>query len=129
VSIGADNRLEINLHLAGHDRPVLLRADGKTELVGSCGTALGLLSKVASPRASVSLDPGDTLVFFTDGVTERRRGAELFGIERLCREASALAGFPADVVAARLRATTLNFSPEAPRDDIAIFTLRNEPPA
>jgi sigma-B regulation protein RsbU (phosphoserine phosphatase) len=126
VTPRAGGRLDVALHLAGHDRPVLLRADGTTALVGICGTALGLLSKVSSPRDSFSLAPGDTLVFFTDGVTERRRGAELFGIDRLCREAGTLAGFPAEVVAARLRATTLNFSVEPPRDDIAIFTLRNE---
>jgi serine phosphatase RsbU (regulator of sigma subunit) len=122
-------RLDVSLYLAGHDRPVLLRADGTTELVGTCGTALGLLGKVSSPRAALGLGQGDTLIFFTDGVSERRSGVELFGIERLCREAASLAGFPADVVAARLRATALNFSAEAPRDDIAIFTLRNELPA
>ena len=72
------------------------------------------------------LSPGDTLVFYTDGVTERRRGAELFGIERLRVTAGELAGCAADVLAARLRAAALNFSAEAPRDDIAILALRNE---
>jgi phosphoserine phosphatase RsbU/P len=37
-----------------------------------------------------------------------------------------LAGFPAEVVAARLRAATLNYSAEPPRDDIAIFAVRND---
>jgi serine phosphatase RsbU (regulator of sigma subunit) len=118
--------LDVSLYLAGHDRPVLLHADGTTSLVGDCGTALGLLNRISSPRAKVSLAPGDTLVFYTDGVTERRDGPELYGVERLRREASTLAGFPAEVVAARLRAAALNFSPEAPRDDIAILTLRND---
>jgi serine phosphatase RsbU (regulator of sigma subunit) len=126
VTPRADGRLDVSLYLAGHDRPVLLHADGRTSLVGDCGTALGLLNKISSPRAKVFLAPGDTLVFFTDGVTERRRGPELYGVERLREEAATLAGFPADVVAARLRAAALNFSAEAPRDDIAIFTLRND---
>ncbi|MER7006619.1 SpoIIE family protein phosphatase [Dactylosporangium sp. NPDC000555] len=121
-----DGRLDVTLHLAGHDQPVLLRADGRTELVGACGTALGLLDTISTPRAQVSLDPGDTLIFFTDGVTERRRGIDLFGVDRLRDEAANLAGFPADVVAARLRARTLGFSPESPRDDIAIFAVRND---
>jgi serine phosphatase RsbU (regulator of sigma subunit) len=123
-----DGLLDVTLHLAGHDKPVLIRADGTTSLVGRCGTALGLLDRVISPAARVPLSPGDTLVFYTDGVTERRRGPELFGLDRLCIEAGALAGFPAEVVAARLRATTLNFSPETPRDDIAIFAVRNDAP-
>jgi serine phosphatase RsbU (regulator of sigma subunit) len=126
VTPQAGGQLDVSLYLAGHDRPVLLHADGRTSQVGDCGTALGLLSKVSSPRAGVSLGPGDTLVFYTDGVTERRRGPELYGVERLRKEASTLAGFPAEVVAARLRAATLSFSPEVPRDDIAIFTLRND---
>ncbi|WP_432983524.1 SpoIIE family protein phosphatase [Dactylosporangium sp. CA-233914] len=121
-----DGRLDVTLHLAGHDQPVLLRADGTTELVGACGTALGLLDAINTPRAQISLDPGDTLIFFTDGVTERRRGIDLFGVDRLRDEAANLAGFPADVVAARLRARTLSFSLEAPRDDIAIFAVRND---
>ncbi|HTJ37233.1 MAG TPA: SpoIIE family protein phosphatase [Dactylosporangium sp.] len=121
-----DGRLDVTLYLAGHDQPVLLRADGRTELVGACGTALGLLDTINTPRTQVSLDPGDTLLFFTDGVTERRRGIELFGVDRLREEAANLAGFPADVVVARLRARTLGFSPEPPRDDIAIFAVRND---
>lgn len=126
VTPRANGRLDVSLYLAGHDRPVLLHTDGHTSLVGDCGTALGLLSKISSPRAKVSMAPGDTLVFYTDGVTERRRGPELYGVERLREEAATLAGFPADVVAARLRAAALNFSAEVPRDDIAIFALRND---
>lgn len=121
-----DGTLDVALHLAGHDQPVLLRADGRTELAGQCGTALGLLDTINTPRTQIILAPGDTLIFYTDGVTERRRGAELFGVDRLRRETGSLAGFPADVVAARLRATTLNFSPDPPRDDIAIFAVRND---
>lgn len=126
VSRQSGGRLDISLYLAGHDKPVLLQADGTTSLVGTCGTALGLLNAVSSPAARLSLDPGDTLVFYTDGVTERRRGSELFGVRRLCREAAALAGFPAEVVAAGLRTAALSFSREAPRDDIAILALRND---
>ncbi|MET7422377.1 SpoIIE family protein phosphatase [Dactylosporangium sp. NPDC005555] len=121
-----DGTLDVALHLAGHDQPVLLRADGSTELAGKCGTALGLLDRISTPRTQITLRPGDTLIFYTDGVTERRRGTELFGVDRLREEAALLAGFPADVVVARLRATTLGFSPESPRDDIAIFAVRND---
>ncbi|BCJ52949.1 hypothetical protein Asp14428_44240 [Actinoplanes sp. NBRC 14428] len=118
--------LEVCLHLAGHDRAVLVRADGKTSFVGEGGTALGLLETITSPDAAVTLHPGDSLIFYTDGVTERRRGRELFGTDRLREAAAPLAGYPADVMAARLRSTTINFSVEEPRDDIAILVLRND---
>ncbi|GAA3778949.1 hypothetical protein GCM10022225_78810 [Plantactinospora mayteni] len=119
-------RLTVSLYLAGHDRPVLVRGDGRTSFVGSGGTALGLLDSITSPVAEVRLGPGDALVFYTDGVTERRRGRELFGIERLRDAAAPLAGYSAEVVAARLRAAAINFSVESPRDDIAILVLRND---
>jgi sigma-B regulation protein RsbU (phosphoserine phosphatase) len=121
-----DRTLAVCLHLAGHDRSVLVRADGKTSFVGEGGTALGLLETIASPDVAVTLYPGDSLIFYTDGVTERRRGRELFGTARLREAATPLAGYPADVMAARLRSTTINFSVEEPRDDIAILVLRND---
>ncbi|MDT5042406.1 MAG: phosphoserine phosphatase RsbU/P [Actinoplanes sp.] len=118
--------LLVRLHLAGHDRAVLVRADGRTSFVGEGGTALGLLETISSPDAGVTLHRGDSLIFYTDGVTERRRGRELFGTARLRDAAAPLAGYPADVIAARLRSTTINFSVEEPRDDIAILVLRND---
>ncbi|GAA3350151.1 hypothetical protein GCM10020358_74990 [Amorphoplanes nipponensis] len=122
----AGQDLRVCLHLAGHDRSVLVRADGKTSFVGEGGTALGLLETITSPDVTVMLQPGDSLIFYTDGVTERRRGRELFGTARLSDAATPLAGYPADVMAARLRSTTINFSVEEPRDDIAILVLRND---
>ncbi|WDZ86280.1 SpoIIE family protein phosphatase [Micromonospora cathayae] len=126
VGPGEGSQLEVSLHLAGHDRPVLLRAAGGASFVGTGGTALGLLDTIASPAAVIPLDPGDALIFYTDGVTERRRGRELFGPQRLRDAAAPLAGFSAEVVAARLRANTINFSAEPPRDDIAVLVLRND---
>jgi sigma-B regulation protein RsbU (phosphoserine phosphatase) len=126
VALLPEGQIDVSLHLAGHDRPVLVRADGKATFVGDGGTALGLLETISSPAASVRMGPGDALIFYTDGVTERRRGRELFGTERLREAAAPLAGYSADVVAARLRAATISFSVEEPRDDIAILVLRNE---
>ena len=126
VTRGVHGQLDVTLYLAGHDRPVLVGADGKAGFVGTPGTALGLLPTIKSPGLAVSMGPGDTMIFYTDGITERRRGAELFGIERLRSAAGTLAGFDAAAVATRLRATAINFSPEPPRDDIAILALRND---
>jgi phosphoserine phosphatase RsbU/P len=121
-----DGVVDVALHLAGHDQPVLVHPDGRTRLVGRCGTALGLLPVVKSPVEQVLLNPGDMLIFTTDGVTERRHRGVLFGVDRLRAEASTLAGFPAEVVAARLRTAAVAFSPEPPRDDIAVLTVRIE---
>ncbi|MEU5779856.1 SpoIIE family protein phosphatase [Micromonospora lupini] len=126
VGPGDGDHLDVSLHLAGHDRPVLLAGGGGARFVGTGGTALGLLDTITSPTAEITLAPGDSLIFYTDGVTERRRGRELFGTDRLRDAAAPLAGYSADVVAARLRAAAINFSVEPPRDDIAVLVLRND---
>jgi len=127
VGRGDKGRLDVSLYLAGHDQPVLVCGDGSgSRFVGTSGTALGLLETIASPALELSLTAGDALVFYTDGVTERRRGAELFGLARLQEAATPLSGYSADVIAARLRSTAINFSVESPRDDIAILVLRND---
>ncbi|MEU7574988.1 SpoIIE family protein phosphatase [Micromonospora sp. NPDC049240] len=128
VAPGDGDQLDVALHLAGHDRPVLLHGGGGATFVGASGTALGLLDAITTPTAELALKPGDALIFYTDGVTERRRGRELFGTERLRESAAPLAGYSADVVAARLRAATIAFSAEPPRDDIAVLVLRNDIP-
>jgi serine phosphatase RsbU (regulator of sigma subunit) len=120
----APDGFDLSLHLAGHDQPVLLRADGSTSMVGIGGTALGLLDEVISPRTTVHLGPGDALVLYTDGVTERRRGRLLFGQRRLRNLLAAQVGAPAATLAAGLRSAVLEFGHHPPRDDIAIVVLR-----
>jgi phosphoserine phosphatase RsbU/P len=115
---------DLSLHLAGHDQPVLLRANGATSMVGACGTALGLLNHITVPRTTIRLRRGDSLIFYTDGVTERRKGGRLYGHKRLRSEISTLVGSPASVLATRLRRSVLAFSPQPPKDDIAIVALR-----
>ena len=117
--------LHVELCLAGHERPMLVRGDGTVAQVGRNGTAVGLLDEIELRTVELVLAPGDALVFFTDGVTERRRGDELYGLARLRRELGGLSGHPAPVIAARLRSATLNFSIDPPRDDIAILVVRN----
>jgi serine phosphatase RsbU (regulator of sigma subunit) len=115
----------VTVLLAGHDRPLVVRADGEVAVVGEWGTALGVLDRVSIPPREVVLHPGDSLVLYTDGATERRSGDEFFGHERLHRTASQLAGHPADVMAAGITGMVMDASPEPPRDDIAIVVVRN----
>ena len=122
---GGQRILDVTLCLAGHDRPLLLRADGTTTAVGECGSAVGLLPEFEVFETRVQLAPGDALVCFTDGVTERRSGSEQFGTRRLRHLLRGLAGHSASSLASRIRAEVVAFSPESPRDDIAVLVLRN----
>lgn len=69
----------------GHDPPLLVHADGSCEfLQHSGGMALGVFRGADYQCRTVQLSPGDTLVLFTDGVTEAQNTkGEQFGMERL----------------------------------------------
>jgi len=55
---------------AGHNAPVLRRGNSTTERLESGGLPLGITDEAIFPSAEVSLQPGDALVLFTDGVVE-----------------------------------------------------------
>jgi phosphoserine phosphatase RsbU/P len=55
---------------AGHNSPVIRRANASTERLESGGLPLGITDEATFPSAQVTLQPGDTLVLFTDGVVE-----------------------------------------------------------
>lgn len=114
----------VDLVLAGHLQPVLVRAGGGAELVGEFGTAVGLVPTVRVHRSTHRLAPGDTLLFYTDGVTERRRGREQFGPERLLAVSAEHAGRPAAQLVAAVREAVEGFSPDRLDDDVAIVAVR-----
>ncbi len=69
----------------GHNSPLLVQVDGSSELLPlTDGIALGVAPEFQYGQHCVSIDPGSTLVLYTDGVTEAMNGAkEEFGMERL----------------------------------------------
>jgi phosphoserine phosphatase RsbU/P len=75
---------------AGHNPGLVVRAGGEVETLGPTGVPLGLLPGMSYGAATVQLEPGDTLVLYTDGITEAADDDdEELGLERLvalCRE-------------------------------------------
>ncbi|MBK9051344.1 MAG: SpoIIE family protein phosphatase [Chloroflexi bacterium] len=68
----------------GHNPPILLRADGRTSLLKGSGMALGVITPIEIDRLEIKLRPQDTIIFYTDGVTEAINEAyDEFGVERL----------------------------------------------
>jgi len=55
---------------AGHNPPMLQRADGSLETLKTGGMVLGLFTDVPYEEASVEMRPGDALIVYSDGITE-----------------------------------------------------------
>ncbi len=73
LELHADGGARLVVASGGHPPPVLLRADGDAEVVPCPGTLLGVEDDARSFDQEIELGPGDTLVLYTDGVTEASR--------------------------------------------------------
>ena len=111
----------------GHPLPLLLRADGTVQPVGAPGTLLGVLPDPSFEDKSLSLAPGDAIVFYTDGVIEGRGPNTTLDEEGLALLVAACAGEGADSIAARVEDAAVAAQEGSPRDDIAVLVLRVAP--
>ena len=94
--------------------------------VDADGTLLGVLPDPEFQEVSLHLGPGDSLVLYTDGVTEARPGPSQFGEGGLM---AALSGahllHSAEAVAEQVVAAVDAFrDPALPTDDVAVVTIR-----
>jgi phosphoserine phosphatase RsbU/P len=119
--------ITVELVLAGHEKPALVHADGTVNYLGTHGSAVGLVRKFAVHPTRHVLLAGDTLVFYTDGVTEHRRGVDQFGPGRLAKALRRAGNRTADGLITAVRQAVEDFSAEPHRDDIAIVAVRVPP--
>lgn len=112
---------------AGHPLPRLVSPSGNVAPVGRPGTLLGVYEHAGQEEEVVEVEEGASLVFFTDGVTEARRGREFFGEERLREVLMSGSGFAADEIAQMVADAAVEFQGGTPRDDVAVFVMRRPP--
>jgi len=106
------------------------RADGCVEFLDiASAPALGIDEDAAYREGTTTLEPGDVLVMYTDGVTEALDARqELFSEDRLRTELAASGLRDARDLAGRVLARVAAFAGEAPQaDDIALLVLRRGP--
>lgn len=114
----------VRLATGGHPGPVVRRGDATLSLVETGGSLLGVLPSVDLVESEVVLRDGDSLIFYTDGVTEARSGRSMFGTEGLL---ASLGGAPREAagMAAALEADVLAYSNGVLSDDMAVLVIQS----
>jgi len=102
IDVGAGKLTYAN---AGHNPPLLVRADATIEKLAPGGTVLGVFAESTYEQGDFPLRPNDRLIFYTDGITEGRNpDGDEFGEDRLAASALQHRALGADdMLAAMLR--------------------------
>jgi len=121
----------VRISSAGHPLALVRRAGGRLQTLGRPGTLLGLLPDPELHDSRGLLRPGDSLIMFTDGVTEARGHAdrELFGDDRLREVIARLGDESAAGIADAIQQAVLAFSGAAISDDCVVLVLKVPRPA
>lgn len=121
----ADGRLEYAN--AGHNPPLLRRGGVSVELDAE-GAAVGFFERMDFEQRTETLDPGDALLLYTDGVVEAAgAGAEQFGEQRLAAVLlQATDAAAPGLVAAVVAAVDDHAGSAAQQDDITVVALRRD---
>ncbi len=111
---------------AGHNPPLLGRADGTVEQLDSGGLPLGIMPFSEYEAGTVSLGTGDVLVIYSDGVSEANNLAEEeFGLERLTEVIKANVARSASAIRDKVESALSAFTGSAaPNDDITLVIVK-----
>ena len=111
----------------GHNPPLICTADGQVQIVGQYGIALGVIVPISLAEEIIPIRPGETVLLYTDGVTEAFNGnGEAFGLERLKKVVAAeRENSAASVVSAITTAIKEHAQGTPPTDDVTLVVLKS----
>ncbi len=120
-----DTGIDGRLCLAGHPKPVIRRTDGTIERIGTPGSILGALPQLKLFDVDFHLDPGDLLLLYTDGITERRSPHDaFFGEVEFDRAIAATTDLSAPQTVAHVAAAADTFGHGRCDDDTALLVIQ-----
>ena len=110
----------------GHNPPILVPAQGKPTYEPAGGMPLGVFEDAKFGERELQLKPGETLLVYTDGVTEAMNQAkDLFGEDRLEKAVTGVAHLSPEKIAERVIEQVEGFVLEAERsDDITLLAIQ-----
>jgi serine phosphatase RsbU (regulator of sigma subunit) len=110
---------------AGHPPPLIIRDDGRIREIGSPGPLLGGWEGSIWEDRVVAVDPQETVLMYTDGVTDTRGEHDRFGAQRLRRVLKEHAQATPDELLRELQAALDQFQVEGHSDDTGAVALRS----
>jgi len=119
------NGASLQVSSAGHPLALIRRADGRVQTSGRPGTLLGVLPDPELHDSHTLLRRGDSVILFTDGVTEARDHAhhDLYGDDRLRDLIAGLGNMPAAGIADAIQRAVHVFSGGVISDDTVVLAL------
>ena len=116
-------RRKLHFVAAGHPAPLVLKAGAPASALESGGPPIGMIPEAPFTAATIALEPGDRLYFFSDGILEARSEAgEFFGDERLVELLAAARAEPIATSLERLVASLRSWCrPSDPDDDVSVL--------
>jgi PAS domain S-box-containing protein len=127
VHVKVGEPMEITLACAGHPPPLRVRPDGDVSPIGQPGTLLGAFGEGRWSNESIQLLPGESLLLYTDGVTDTQGADGRFGGQRLARVLHESAGSDAHGIASAIESALARFEEGEQRDDVALLVISAAP--
>jgi serine phosphatase RsbU (regulator of sigma subunit)/PAS domain-containing protein len=115
--------LQVELASSGHPPPLLVRRDGRIRALEAGGLPLGIFPDAEPGVQQVTLEPGEVLFLFTDGLTSACGPDMVYFENRLSDELAVLAGKAPSALVAGVRQLVVEFCSNAFRDDITMLAI------
>ena len=113
----------------GHDQPLWYHADtGENSWLDAPGMLLGVFGEVRMEETKIETQPGDILVFYTDGITETRRDdGDFYGDERLSAVVKATTdNCPQHILDSIVESVEKFGAGIPPSDDLTLFVIKRQ---
>ena len=124
VRIDGSGRVSVTISSGGHPMPVTVTPEGLGPHAGDPGDLMGVFEHPELRETTFELNPGDGLVFYTDGIPEGRSGSAFFGGDRLRDWVKDHRAEDAQSIADGLVEAVVEFQDGSPRDDIAVVVVK-----
>lgn len=113
---------------AGHPPALLFDTDGRAQLLNEGGPLLGALADAKFTSARLTLRPGQSLVGYSDGLTERTNAQGIeFGVDRIAAAAARSRGGGARSMLFSILGAAEDFAGDrTPQDDVGILVVHHE---